>query len=457
MKGSLRQEGSASWAVAAAIVLLALLVRGVVLALLADIPTVNDENIHAALGVKVAAGARLGDAAGKAPGVTLFYALIAKLVGPSLLALRCGNIVVSSATAGMIYAAGQRIAGRRAGIAAGVGAALYPTLVGFSHCLWAETLYLFFVVAALWAILDFRRRPSWPRLVAAGLCLGLAALTREVGLVLTAMLALFLWWDGGLRRGALHGTVVVAAAFLVVLPWSLHLWATTGDAALVTRTTWLNLYVGNEDPRASRRGVKPLLFQYHRLGVTRSEREQEARRRTLAAIAGRMPWWPIEKLVELRDLLAPTSMPVRRLLAPPKNPEVKRIGVGEWRYEFRFAWLDDQRFRVAASLVVVACYVGVAIFGAAGLVLLRDSRTALLLGAVLAAHVGPVLLAFGSTRFRLPIEPVLLLAAACAVTALPGAWREASIARRWLVFASGLGVAIVIQSGHRFFLSPFLI
>ncbi|MEE2672286.1 MAG: glycosyltransferase family 39 protein [Myxococcota bacterium] len=450
------EGNSGSWKIGLAIVGLAFAVRTFSLWLLADIPTVNDENLHLTAAVKIAQGQALGDAAGKAPGVTLFYALLAWLFAGSLQVLRLGNIVASCLTVGLLYASGHLLAGRRAGIAAGVGAALYPTLVGFSHYLWAETLYVFFVVLSLWAILEFRRSARWRELVIAGLALGLGALTREVGLGLALLLAVFLWWHGGLRRGAAQAAVVVAVAGAVIAPWSLHLHGATGDLALVTRTTWLNLYVGNEDPKIQGLQVRPLMDQYYELGETRSEREAEARQRTLRAIWGRMPWWPIEKLVELRDLFAPTSIPARRLLAPaaPKSPQ---IGFGRWRYEFEFDWLNSQSSRLAAAAIVSGVYALVAVLGVVGLMLIRDRTAALLLGAVVLAHVAPVLLAFGSTRFRVPIEPVLLLGAACLVTSVPEIWREASVGRRRAAFLAGLVMALIIESGRRFFLSPLLV
>ena len=447
---------SGSWKIGLAIVALAFAIRAFALWLIADIPTVNDENLHLMAALKAAHGQALGDAAGKAPGATLFYALIAWSLEGSLQAMRIANVVVSSLTAGGLYAVGHLVAGRRAGVAAGVGAAFYPTFVGFSHYLWAETLYVFFVVLALWALLDFRRSVRWSRLVIAGVALGSAALTREVGLGLTGLLAAFVWWEGGLRRGAARAAVLLALAGAVIAPWSWYLHGVTGDFALVTRTTWLNLYVGNEDPKVQGLVVRPLMHQYYELGETRSEREAEARRRTLQAIWGRMPWWPFEKLVELRDLFAPTSIPVRRLLAP-ENPRGPQLDFGRWRYDFEFDALNSQPARVAAAALVSGVYVAVAVLGVVGLILLRDRTAARLMATVVLAHVAPVLLAFGSTRFRVPVEPILLLGTACLVTSLPVSWQEASLARRRAAFAAGLLMALVLESGRRFFLSPLLV
>ena len=96
-----------------------------------------------------------------------------------------------------------------------------------------------------------------------------------------------------------------------------------------------------------------------------------------------------------------------------------------------------------------------AILGAVGLALARNLRVVVLLVSVLLAHVGPAILAFGTTRFRLPMEPVLLLGAAWLVTSLPSAWGESSVRRRRVALLVGLCVALVIESGRDFFLSPY--
>ena len=106
------------------------------------------------------------------------------------------------------------------------------------------------------------------------------------------------------------------------------------------------------------------------------------------------------------------------------------------------------------AVIASGVYALVAVLGVVGLMLTRERAAALLLGAVVLAHVAPVLLAFGSTRFRVPIEPVLLLGAACLVTSLPEVWRDASVGRRRAAFLAGLVMALIIESGRRFFLSP---
>ena len=67
-------------------------------------------------------------------------------------------------------------------------------------------------------------------------------------------------------------------------------------------------------------------------------------------------------------------------------------------------------------MLIALAYAAVAISGIGGLMAIRNRRLASLLGLFLASQMLPSIVAFGSSRFRLPLMGVLLLGTAYAST-----------------------------------------
>ena len=110
--------------------------------------------------------------------------------------------LLSILTSFLVYRIACRLRGERAGLAAGTFVAFYPSHVAFSHLLWAETLFLLLVTAALHQLLATDERGCLRSAVLAGLILGLATLVRSVGVVLLA--ASVLWIVSGRRPAGGH-------------------------------------------------------------------------------------------------------------------------------------------------------------------------------------------------------------------------------------------------------------
>lgn len=427
-----------------AVLVLAFAIRIFALVATSATPPVNDERHYHAQAVEWVAGGELGEARGRPPGIVIFYGALARSFGDSINVPRAGNAILGVVVVWLVAQLGALVGGRRVGITAAALCAFYPSMIAFSHYLWSEMLYLVFVLGALILVLrDPGTATRW-KLAAAGFLMGLAALTREVGLVAALALACFLVWDsrGSLRRGVLAAATVLVVCGATILPWSIHLYQTTGQYRLVSRTTWTNLYVGNPAP-----GERRSVMTYRSLGETRTERDVVAREKALRAIGTRMPWWPIEKLSEVRKLFAPTSYLERRLLQPV-NP---RPAFGEprpWRYHFSWSLLDTPLVRRTGALIALASYVAVAVGGVVGLVLMRNKS--ILVGFVFysLSQIGPTLITFANSRFRMPLIPLLLIGAALLMISGPALWREASGRRRMVALQAGLAMLAILFWGR---------
>ena len=103
------------------------------------------------------------------------------------------QIALGTALVAAIWLLAQVLFGGRAALLAGCAAALYPTLVSFSHMLWSETMTALLFALALAAAAHWRRAPTPGLAAALGLVLGVATLTRELAFALALVLAA--WWN----------------------------------------------------------------------------------------------------------------------------------------------------------------------------------------------------------------------------------------------------------------------
>jgi 4-amino-4-deoxy-L-arabinose transferase-like glycosyltransferase len=154
------------------------------------------------------------------PGFPFLISLVYRILGvhPELgLVL---NVVLATATAVLLYLVAERMLGRIAGLVAGGAFALLPGPIFFTGLFLTETTFIFILVGFL-ALALFLPARRWAPVVL-GIAVGLAALTRGEGLLM-AVIPLAMWWghhprSEWLRRSAL----LLAATALTILPWTVR-------------------------------------------------------------------------------------------------------------------------------------------------------------------------------------------------------------------------------------------
>lgn len=194
---------------------------------------------------------------------------------------------------------GRALFDARTGLLAGALAALDPTLVAYSHYLWAETLLAVLVTAALVVVVAAARRPRRRGLAAlAGLLFGAAILTRELAAPLAVACAV--WWiraagAGARRQAAARGLVLLGAAALVVLPWTLRNHRLLGRVVPVSTVGWMALREGNtlarpEWWRIDEAALAAFRIRYFAI-PGEMERMDLVRREALTLIRAEQPGW----------------------------------------------------------------------------------------------------------------------------------------------------------------------
>jgi 4-amino-4-deoxy-L-arabinose transferase-like glycosyltransferase len=142
----------------------------------------------------------------QAPGYYYILAMLLKLFGGSLVAIKVLQVIMGAAHAVLLAAVGEKIMGRTGGLMAGLLAAVYGPFIAVEPLLLREGTGLFVATLGLYLVLRCLEQsdashstPPWRSVLAAGFVLGLGALIKETGLVLFA--AILLWSLGRGRPG----------------------------------------------------------------------------------------------------------------------------------------------------------------------------------------------------------------------------------------------------------------
>lgn len=237
------------WQLAIAIMALAWIVRWFYLQGAQAVPMfdalIEDGQSYGEWSDRLAAGDWLGkDIFYQAPLYPYFLGVVKAVLGSDLHTIRLVQISLGALACALLFAAGRVQFGRRAGVAAGLLLALYPSAIFFDACIQKANLGLLWGCALLLTIALLHQRQSVTRWLSLGALLGLMMLTREESILLVP--ALLLWGLFGLReRNWKHGAALIAGLALVLGPvaWRNH--KVGGEWVLTTSQAGSNFYIGN--------------------------------------------------------------------------------------------------------------------------------------------------------------------------------------------------------------------
>jgi hypothetical protein len=133
-------------------------------------------------------------------------------------AARMIGVAIGTGTVAVAALIARRVAGDRAGLAAAVLCAAYPSFIAADGAIMSETLFGFLVALGVLMALRLRTRPSPVVAAGLGVAVGLAALTRSEGLLLLPLLGVPALWRASGHRLAL-GAAASLATVVVLAPW----------------------------------------------------------------------------------------------------------------------------------------------------------------------------------------------------------------------------------------------
>jgi 4-amino-4-deoxy-L-arabinose transferase-like glycosyltransferase len=193
----MRTRRPAPWLVLTVVAVVALALR---LAFLFRAPVfiIGDSENYFWPGYQLARGIGFDLELRRTPVYPLFIAIVVMRIGEDLAALALAQHLLGVGTALLAAGLGIRFWGVWTGLLAGLLTALSGPLLVAEHYVMAEALFIpLAVLTVAWLALTIER-PTWWALLGGGLLIGIAALTRPVGLVLAVAAVLALpvaeWW-----------------------------------------------------------------------------------------------------------------------------------------------------------------------------------------------------------------------------------------------------------------------
>jgi tetratricopeptide (TPR) repeat protein len=380
----------------------------------------------------------------QAPLYPYFLGVLYAIFGHDLLIVRIVQAVIGSASCVFLGLAGTRLFSKPVGLAAGLGLALWAPAIFFDSLLQKSVLDMFFMCVSLWLVSGIGEQGSGIRDQGSGLraalplgcSLAAFALTRENGLLLISVVAIWLVLEHRRQLGYFAAGLAIVFAPVVVRNYSID-----GGIYLTTSQFGSNFYIGN-NPNADGtyasirfgRGAP----EFERIDATEIAEESAGRALSPAEVSS---FWTTRALNYITsqpgDWLALTG---RKILLLFNRSEMVDTESQESYEEFSWplralGWIGH--FGILVPLAVIGFFVS-----------WPDRRRLWPLYALAVTYAASVVMFYVFARYRYPLVPFLLLFAS---TPFDAKARE-SLARlftqgsRRLLLAAAVASAIALAN-----------
>jgi len=358
------------------------------------------------------------------PLLPAYLGLVFRAFGESLLAARIGQAVIGALTCVVLLRIGTRLAGPALGLLAGLMLALYPPHVYLAGVFYVDcVLGLPLALGVLLALDVHQGRGGVGRAVLAGGLLGLAALARPTFLVVVPALALA-WCLGaaaGVRRRLELTAALGLGALAVVLPWTARNEAAYGRLVPISSGLWTKLWQGN-GPLADGSADDRDLLWGRDLWTRRLARLDPERRRAVEEQYAGVARAVGERLARTGDFYLATDEVLRPVVLDLVRRDPGRVLVLAARKTATlysaFSRTETQNQDTTAAMRLVAAVSFYPLLGLAAVGAFcgrAGGRRWLPISAVVVSVTATYALLTACTRFRLPLDPYLMLFASRAL------------------------------------------
>ncbi len=332
---------------------------------------------------------------GRAPFWPFIIALIDLFLGANTLFPRLFLCVIGSVTCMLVYLLASALFGRQIAVVTGLLAAVYPGLFIYDGWLYSESLYTFLQMAFCYTLYRFQctQKNSWA--FWSGICIALAALTRPNGLSFIGLICLWavivcttrqLPWKTVIRSTL----ATIGTAILLLIPWTIRNFlqtqtfipVATGDGAVLAGTYNTTSLVKEHGMWVSSAQIQPPLAK-----VT------DAYETTYALHWIRSHLWDMPYLFSLHFL----NMWI---------PYTSEAGLPMIQFPTRFSsQIVWHMIWITTPLIFALVAVGLVVTWR------RWKQDLLIVYLLIALTIATNVVFYGSSRFRAPIEPLLVLLA----------------------------------------------
>lgn len=337
-------------------------------------------------------------------------------------AVRAYQAAISLLTVCVVYRLGLAIYSQRVANWAAGFVCFYPSLVAYNSLILTETAFTLLLCAACLAIVlafQHNRLSIW---IAAGVLLGLGALTRSVLWLFPPVVAVLaiVYANGTLMRRFFAAAGICAAFAATVAPWAIRNTRLQETFTTIDVMGGRNLMMGNYEHT-------PLLRAWDAISIQGERSWHHVLRSDMPDAKGKTQG-QIDKLAMSRGLKFIVENPLltaQRCCVKFINFwQLDREIVAGMKSEY-FGQISKPIF-IGTALVIVAGYCTTLFLGIFGIFCAppTDRRIHLLLvcfiGFVCAIHT----LTFGHSRYHLPLIPIFALYAGAAINAVRSIWRQ---------------------------------
>jgi len=402
------------------IILAGFLIRVLPLLLWLDWPCVRDECTYLRLSERLLNGQGMTASNGWiwAPGYPFLVSIHEALTGYGA-GIKTTQAFVSIGVMCLIYHLGCRFDSKKVGSWALIFYAFSPTHIFFAQSLWSECIYGGLLLLALYYFDRSTEESSVKNILKMGALVGVCVLFRGVATYMLPIFGFALLWQRWLQSTAYKQVILLFfTAALTVAPYSFYASSKFGSFMISDRTLGQMMWLGNNDfePIAFDWGNGPLSGKAYKRHISEGREPCASRRdpvlRDKCQTKAGVEWikdHPKEFLqripLRLAQLLNPHSFLTRHI---------------RWGY-----WLGLPRF---LDELIVFCNVffnlAVLWLGSLGLIVYGRRARDILIGGIILYHGAAISLLAGLTRYRVPLEPLLILYMAMIVVHRKQLWKD---------------------------------
>jgi 4-amino-4-deoxy-L-arabinose transferase-like glycosyltransferase len=159
----------------------------------------------------------------RSPGTSVVWAGIFWSFGHRYAIVKILQCILDTLTILVIFDIGRKCFNDRVALLAAAIYAVWPTALLYTSILGSEPLYTLLFCCAISLSLDFAKRESWTRAIAAGVVFGLAMLTRGNAVLMVAMMIPWsVWQFRKTPRFLARGLAISFVALLMLVPWTVR-------------------------------------------------------------------------------------------------------------------------------------------------------------------------------------------------------------------------------------------
>lgn len=351
-------------------------------------------------------------------GYPAFLAGIFVIFGPSLVAAKAANILISTLTIWIVYQLTARMLTtenpRRARIQKTTVLlfALFPSQILYTALVSDSALFQFLLCGGVLVLLP--ARPGLGRLTSGGIIFGLATLTRPYTILVPAVVMVIRGARAGFADRMGRQALVYAVAFAVLIPWGFRNARELGGFVLVSTNGGVNLLIGNGAGATGSFTAAPLA-PFNETDLSEYEVDRLA--------------WSLGKKAILED-------PLRFVgLVPKKILYMFADDAQALRWNLRGLRPDQVPIRYSlleyVGMGAVQLYYMIVLLGSLAFIALGVrrglfQREVSAIGFwIMAVFTCVAIVFFGDSRFHFPLTPFLCFYAACSWEAIRhGLWKD---------------------------------